>query len=170
MAALTGSADLQHKGNLDKYKLSVKCIGADTFYMGALVYADITNGKAQSVPASGGNWADTDKLIGICAKTTVTTAADQMVEIYTGGLWAIPGAVAVVEGDVGDVLVIDADGGVGAMSDNPADGVTGTAATLADGDILIGKILAVDATDATRCWVRLQPGWNYEATGVLGWL
>ena len=159
MAALTGSVDLQHKGNLDKWKLSVKAVGADTFYAGALVYGDATNGKAQAVPVA------TDYLLGICAKTKVVTAADQMVEIYTGGLWAIPCTVAIVEGDVGDVLIMN----IGTtQSDNPADLVTGTAATTGANDPLFGKILAVDATDVTRCWAMLTPGWIYSTT--LGWV
>jgi len=161
MAALTAAVDLQHKGNLEKWKLSVKCVGADTFYAGALVYGDATNGKCQAVPAAG------DVLLGICAKTTTTTAANQLVPIYTGGLWAMACTVAVVEGDVGDVLIMDISA---AQTDNPADCVTGAAATLADNDILVGKILAVDANDATRCWVMLTPGYIYDATGVLGWV
>ena len=122
MAALTGGADLQHKGNLEKWKLSVKAVGADTFYRGALVYGDATNGKAQAVPAAG------DVLLGVGAKTVVAAAADELVEIYTGGLWGFACTVAVVEGDVGDILIMD----IGTtQTDNPADLVTGTAATTA---------------------------------------
>lgn len=161
MAALTTGADVQHKGNIEKWKLAVKAVGADTFYRGALVYGDAANGKAQAVPAAG------DVLLGVCAKTTVATAADQMIEIYAGGLWGFACATTVVEGDVGDVLVMD----VGTTTtDNPADLVTGAAATLADDDILFGKILAVDHNDSTRSWAMLTPGYIYDATGVLGWV
>jgi len=167
MAALTTAVHHEHKGNLDKWKIGVKAIGADTFYAGALVYADVTSGKAQVTAATGGNWADTDKFIGICAKTTVVTAADQLVEIYTGGLWSFLCDTTPVEGDVGDVLCMEADT---LLTDNPADLATGAAAGLDDGDPLIGKIIAIDARDSNYCWVAIDPGWNYEATGVLGWV
>lgn len=161
MAALTGAAHHEHKGNLAGGKLAVKAIGADTFYAGAIVYGDGTNGKAQVVPAA------TDVFLGICAKTVVVTAADQLVEIYTTGLWKVLNDTTVVEGDVGDVLIQDSDG---TFTDNMADCVTAAAAGIDDDNVLIGKILAVDANDSNYCWVAIEPGWIYEATGVLGWL
>jgi len=169
MAAITASTipDLQHKGNIDKWKIAVKSVGAETFYQGALVYADDTNGGAQTTPVLGAAPPDiTDSLIGICAKTVTTTAAGQMVEIYCGGLWGIVCTTTVVEGDVGDVLLMD----MGTTTtDNPADLVTGVAATPGDGDILFGKIIAVDSNDTTRCWARLTPCSRYDATATLGW-
>ncbi|RLB49615.1 MAG: hypothetical protein DRI90_24370, partial [Deltaproteobacteria bacterium] len=150
MAALTAGVDLPHKGNLDAYKIAVKAIGADTFYKGAIVYADAANGKAQvSVPAAG------DVFLGICAETVVATAADDLVEIYTGGLWALNFATP-AEGDVGDVCVMDIGG---SPTDNIEDAETGADATLAADDILIGKILAIDTEETTRAWVQLRPGW-----------
>jgi hypothetical protein len=159
MAAMTADADHPHKGNLDEYKIAVKAVGADTFYKGALVYGDAANGKAQvTVPAAG------DVFLGICAKQVVATAADDLVEIYAGGLWAL-NFTTPAEGDVGDVCVSDV---TGTPTDNVADAVTGADATLAANDILIGKILAIDVEETTRGWVLLQPGYIYSAT--LGWV
>ena len=159
MAALTADAHIPHKGNLDEFKIAVKAITADTFYAGAFVYGDAANGKAQvSVPAAG------DVFLGICAKQVVAAAADDLVEIYTGGLWALA-FLTPAEGDVGDVCVMDISG---TPTDNQADAETGADATLAANDILIGKILAIDIEETTRGWVLLQPGYIYSAT--LGWV
>ena len=157
--AMTADADHPHKGNLDDHKIAVKAVGGDTFYKGALVYADAATGKAQvSTPAAG------DVFLGICAKQVVATAADDLVEIYTGGLWAL-NMTTPVEGDVGDVCCMDV---TGTPTDNAADAVTGVDATLAANDILIGKILAIDIEETTRAWVMLEPGWIYSTT--LGWV
>jgi hypothetical protein len=158
MAALSADVDLPHKGDLSEHKISVKSITADTFYKGALVFADATNGKAQvSTPAAG------DVFLGICAKQVVAET-DDLVDIYTGGLWAIP-FVGAAEGDVGDVCIVD----VGTTpTDNPAETVTGADATLAANDLLIGKIIAIDIEEITSGWVQLRPGWLYSAT--LGWV
>jgi hypothetical protein len=157
MAALTADVHIPHKGT--PTKLSVKAVGADTFFAGALVYADATSGKAQAVPASG------DFFIGICAKQVVAAAADALVDIYVDGLWALAYGSA-AEGDQGEAIVIDVVGGT--LSDNEADLVTGTAATLAANDILIGKMLAMNYEETSRAWVQLMPGWIYSAT--LGWV
>ena len=160
MAALTADVDHPHKGNLDEYKLSVKAVGADTFYKGACVYGDAATGKAQvSVPDAG------DVFLGICAKQVVATAADDLVEIYTGGLWALNFETP-AEGDVGDVCVVDIDDA--GRTDNVTDAMTGADATLAANDILIGKIIAIDVEETTRGWVLIQPGWIYDT--LLGWV
>ena len=159
MAALTADTDHPHKGSLDDCKLAVKAVGADTFFKGAFVFGDATNGKAQvTAPAAG------DVFLGICAKQVVAAAADDLVDIYTGGLWALNMATP-VEGDVGDVCIIDI---TGTPTDNPADAVTGTDATTAVNDLLIGKILAIDIEETTRAWILIQPGMIYSAT--LGWV
>ena len=159
MAALANDSPHPHIGNVSAFKLGVKCVVADTFYAGALVYGDAGTGLAQvSVPAAG------DVLLGICAKTRTTTAANQIVEIYTRGLFALP-IETPAEGDVGDVAVVDIDDG--GRTDNPTDAMTGADATLAANDILVGKIVAINATDTSRAWVDLQPGWIYSA---LGWV
>jgi len=160
MAAMAADADHPHKGNLEEYKIAVKAVGADTFYKGALVFGDAANGKAQvTTPAAG------DVFLGICAKQVVATAADDLVEIYTGGLWALNFETP-AEGDVGDVCVVNIDDA--GRSDNVTDAMTGADATLAANDILIGKILAIDTEETTRGWVLLQPGYIYSAT--LGWV
>jgi len=160
MAAMAADADHPHKGNLDEFKIAVKAVGADTFYKGALVFGDAANGKAQvTQPAAG------DVFLGICAKQVVATAADDLVEIYAGGLWALP-IETPAEGGVGDVAVVDIDDA--GRSDNATDAMTGADATLAANDILLGKILAIDVEETTRAWIKLQPGYIYSAT--LGWV
>ena len=67
MAALTADVHIPHLGT--PTKIAVKAVGADTFFAGALVFADGTNGKAQVVPAA------TDAFLGICAKQVVAAAA-----------------------------------------------------------------------------------------------
>ena len=158
MAALTADAPMPHKGHLTK--IGVKCVGADTFYEGALVYGDATDGKAQATATT----TEDDVFLGICARNITTTAANQIVEVYVDGLWAFRPTVAIVEGDVGDVLIIDDSA---TLSDNPADCVTGAAATTAVHDILIGKIIAIDITETDRAWVKIKPGYNYVAAS--GW-
>jgi len=158
--ALSAEIEVVHKGN--PTKMGIKCVGADTFYAGAFVFADATNGKAQVTDPNAG---DSDRFLGVCAKTITTTAADQLVEVYVNGVFAFRPSVAIVEGDIGDVLVLDDDGG--SLSDDPGDAVTGAAATLAADDILIGKILALDITETDRAWVKIKPGYTYIA--LLGW-
>jgi hypothetical protein len=158
MAALTADVDHPHKGNLDEWKLSVKAVGADTFYKGALVYGDAATGKAQVTNAAAG-----DVFLGICAKQVVATAADDLVDIYCGGLWALT-YLTPTEADIGDVLYAD----IAAATDNVTDCQTAADAAVAANDIMIGKVLAIDIEETTRAWVLLQPGWIYSAT--LGWV
>lgn len=158
MAALTADVDHPHKGSLDQYKLSIPAVAADTFYKGALVYGDATNGLCQvSVPAAG------DVLLGVCAKQVVAAIGDP-VDIYAGGLWALTKSTP-TEADVGCAMFQDVNV---APTDNPADAITLEDSALEADDILIGKILAVDVEETTRVWVQLDPGWIYSIT--LSWV
>jgi len=158
MAAMTADGLMPHKGT--PTKLTVKAITGDVFYKNALVYADATTGKAQvSVPAAG------DVFIGICAEQVTTTAQNDPVDIYIDGVFAMA-IETPAEGDVGDTAVVDiSDAG---RTDNQTDAMTGTDATLAANDILLGKILAIDAEETGRAWVQIEPGWIYSTT--LGWV
>ena len=157
MAALTADVDHPHKGPLTK--LAVKAIGADTFYKGALVYADAANGKAQvSVPATG------DVFIGICAEQVVATAADDLVDIYVDGLWSLNVTTPAVA-DVGLAFFMNVDG---TPTDNANDAIQPGDAALANTDILIGKLLAIDSDDSTRGWFRIDVGWIYD--DAIGWI
>jgi len=155
MAALTADVDIPHLGT--PTKLSVKCVGADTFFKGALVFADGTNGKAQAVPAA------TDSFLGICAENTVTTAADELVPIYLDGVWALA-FTGVAEVDVGQTVVVDM---TGTLSDNETDLVSAADATIVAGDILVGKCVGINETDTTRGWVMLHT--PSGVANVLGW-
>jgi hypothetical protein len=156
MAALTADVHIPHLGTPTKIK--VKAVGADTFYAGALVFADGTNGKAQVVPAA------TDSFLGICAKQVVVSAADELVEIYVDGIWALA-FTGVAEVDVGQTVVVDM---TGTLSDNEADLVSAADATIVAGDILIGKCIGINEEETTRGWVMLHT--PSGVANVLGWL
>ena len=158
--ALTADIHIPHLGT--PTKLKVKAIGADTFFAGALVFADGTSGKAQVVPAA------TDSFLGICAKQVVATAADQLVEIYVDGIWALAFA-GVAEADVGQVVIVDMDGG--ALSDDEGDLVAAADSAGNEpvaGDILIGKCVGINEEETTRGWVMLHT--PSGIANVLGWL
>ena len=93
MGALTADVHISHRGVAKK--ITVKAIGADTFFAGSLVFADKDNGKAQLLPASG------DHFLGICTKQVIATAADDLVEIYSHGEFALS-FIGAAEADVGD--------------------------------------------------------------------
>ena len=158
MAALAADTLMPHKGT--PTKLSVACTGADVFYKNAIVYADAAGTAQVTAPAGAGG----DYFLGICAEQVTTTAAGDLVDIYVDGLFAIA-FLTPDEADVGDVCVADISG---TPTDNQADLETGADATLVGNDILIGKILAIDAEETTRGWVQIQPGWIYSA--ALGWV
>jgi hypothetical protein len=157
MAALTADVHIPHLGT--PTKIAVKAVAADTFYAGALVFADGTTGKAQVVPAA------TDSFLGICAAQVVATAADDLVEIYVDGIWALA-FTGVAEVDVGQTVVVDMSGG--ALSDNEADLVSAADATIVAGDILIGKCIGINQEDTSRGWVQLHT--PSGIANVLGWL
>ena len=158
MAALTADVDHPHKGNLDEYKLSIPCVAAGTFYKGAMCYGDAATGLIQVTPYGAG-----DVFLGICSKQVVTAIGD-LVEIYTGGLWALP-VTTPAEANVGDACFQNASG---APTDNFADAIFPVDEALAANDVLIGKMIALDTEETTRAWILLQPGWIYSAT--LGWV
>jgi hypothetical protein len=163
MAALAADAHHPHKGNLEDFKLAVKAVGADTFYAGALVFGDASNGKAQVTCASG------DTFLGICARQVVATAADDLVEIYTAGLWLLP-VTGAAEGDVGELVCVD----ISANSDNPADLLVFADLTPATNDLAIGEVKAIDIAETTKAWVQLlNRAWKYRAdtgTGDVAWI
>ena len=156
MAALTADVHIPHLGT--PTKLSVKAVGADTFFAGALVFADGTTGKAQVVPAA------TDSFLGICAAQVIATAADDLVEVYVDGIHALA-FTGVAEVDVGQTVVVDMSG---TLSDNEADLVSAADATIVAGDVLVGKCLGINREETTRGWVQLHTGSG--VANALGWL
>ncbi len=156
MSALT--ADVHHPRRGATKKIVVKAIGADTFFAGALIFADSANGKAQAVPAAN------DHFLGIVVKQVVATAADDLIEVYSEGEFSLAFAGA-AEADVGDAVVIDASG---AKTDNPEDIVSAADATIAAGDILVGRCVGLNEETAAQGWVELHKGGG--VANVLGWL
>lgn len=147
MAELTADKHYAHLGTPTIFAFSAN--GADTFYAGALLFAD-TAGGVQAVPAAG------DHFVGIVTKQQIITAAGQLVEAYIDGYHHIPytGAAAA---DEGEALYMDV---TGTLSDNTADLVVG--GTAAANDILIGRVFRVESGKA---WTRLEPNKLFTATG-----
>ena len=156
MAALTADVHHPRRGNVKK--ITVKAIGADTFFAGALVFADASLGKAQVVPASA------DHFLGICVQQVVATAADDLVEIYSEGEFALAFAGA-AEADVGDAVVIDVSG---TKTDNAEDIVSAADATVAAGDILVGRCVSLNEDQTSLGWIELHKGGG--VANLLGWL
>ena len=143
--------------------MTVKAVGADTFFAGALVYLDSSTGKAQVVPETG------DRFYGICAKQVVATAADDRVDVYVGGIWLLP-VVGAEEDDCGELICSD----ISAPTDNPADLVSFGDLTPATNDIAIGRAISLDFDQTDHLWVALFPvGELYRAdtsAGDVEWL
>lgn len=141
MAALTADVQIPALG-ATAVKLALPAVGADTFYAGALVYADATNGKCQVTMAAG------DRFLGICAKQKVVAAADELVDVYVDGIFLLPFNGAAVD-DVGEKVWMDTD----VATDNPADLLPDADITLAANDVLIGKCLGLSGSSG---WVKLH--------------
>jgi len=137
-------------------KLGIPAVGADTFFAGALIAGDQTNGKCQVMgsPAS----TDGDTFLGICAKQKVVAAADELVEVYISGIFLIPFTGAVVT-DVGQRLFMDLD----VDTDNPGDTLIEAEITVADGDFYIGNVKVISGTSG---WVEIRTGHIAKAVGI----
>jgi hypothetical protein len=139
MAVLAADANISLLGG------GVKVMGpahqADIFYAGAILVAlNVgTTGKVSCVPTSGTN----ERVLGLCSKKQTTTAADQLVEYYIGGVWLFPAIASVAATDIGHFLVIDKSGTV---SDNFADLVSQVDITPATGDAVVGRVVGMDAS------------------------
>jgi hypothetical protein len=140
MAALTQDANACQVGGG-----GVKVVGpahqADTFYAGALLFAlnVHTTGKVSCVPTSG----TAERFLGICSKRQVTTAADQLVEYFVGGVFLFPAIASIDATEIGSFLVADKSG---TISDNPADLVAAGDITPLTGDCVIGRIVGLDGS------------------------
>ena len=126
-------------------KVMGPCAAAgDIFYPGAILFsakieASSPTGKINALPTSG----ILERFAGICSKLQTTTAADQLVEYYVGGVWLFPAIAAVSSADIGSWLICDKDG---TLSDNPADLVSSNDVTKTTGDAVIGRIVGMDAS------------------------
>jgi hypothetical protein len=156
MAALSADVHIPHLGT--PTKMTVRALGADTFYAGSLVFADSTGGLAQLVPAVN------DTFLGICAKQVTTTAALDPVEIYVDGIHALA-FIGAADVDAGKVVFQDIDG---TQSDNETDLVAELDGPPVAGDILIGKCLGLNTEETSRGWVLLHTASG--SANVLGWL
>jgi len=127
MAARTANANLITVGAITTMGFSANA--ADTFFAGAVVWAD-TGGGAQVTAAAA------DSPIGICPfNQVIATAADE-VQVIVAGVIGIPQAT-LTAADEGRLLGFDA----GTLTDNFEDAVTLSGLTLADNDCVLGKAL-----------------------------
>lgn len=151
MSALTADTYLTTGANC-RY-MTLKCVGEDTFYKGAIVVYDASTGFIQ-VPTGG----SADEFAGIVAENTVTTAQGDEVLVMTEGEVLIPYGTTAQQGDEGDLLFRDID----ANTDNPEDLLSATYA--ASADVAIGRIFRFESATAGG-WVRLHDK-SATATGA----
>lgn len=152
MAALTADTEIPH-GAGARF-MTLKAVGADVFYKGALVVYDLATGFIQ-VPQAGDA---ADEFAGFVAEQTTTTAQGDEVLVMTEGEALIAYGTTALQADEGDLLFRD----LTADSDNPADLLSATYA--ASADLAIGRIIRFEsATDGS--WVRLHDK-SATATGA----
>jgi hypothetical protein len=146
MGVLTADLLIPYKANPTKF--SFAAASADIFFKGALVYL-IDAGAALPVPAAGSSFC------GICCKQVDAGTGDE-VECFIDGTFLMPYTTPAA-GNEGELLFCDLD----ALSDNPADMLPMADISLANGDILIGRIIRNEGTSG---WVTLMPGLVADAT------
>lgn len=153
MAALGADSPCKYHGDPEKF--SFACVGALTFYGGALAFIKKGTGGVQPTPAASYNFA------GIVCQKTVTTAAAQEVPIFTDGYFLVPTGAAITAADEGDLAIMNLDG---TLSDNPADLVSNLDATGVVTDVAVGRIMRVTTEGM---WLKLVH--NICVTNV-GWV
>ena len=139
MAVLAVDAQVHHMGG--GVKVTGPAHQADTFYGGAILFALAvgTTGKVSCVPTSG----TSERVLGICSKKQIITAADQPVEYHRGGVFLFPAVASIAATDIGSFLVADKSG---TISDNPLDLVSSVDITPVTGDCVVGQIIGMDAS------------------------
>ena len=153
MAALAADAQCAASGKYGSGPYSAN--GADVFYKGAIAFCD-TGGGLQVVPAAG------DRVIGIIPYQQTITAAAQLVEVATSGMFWLPLGTNIAAADEGELLVLD----IGStQSDNPADFVAAADITLAANDAAVGVIKRVTATQML-IELGTHTGRIYDATAA----
>lgn len=156
MAALTTEINLPFIGTPNKS--AGVCNAALTFFKGAIVYADATSGKLCRTGAAG------TRAMGIITHTQITTAADQVVEYWSSGIFQFPTLSGVTIADQGENIIVDQSV---AVTDNPADCLASGDVTLAANDILIGKLLWMNGAPHVDITGRI--GGVYDGTAA-AWL
>ena len=152
MAALT--ADVYLTTGANYRQMTLKCVGADTFYKGALVVYDLATGFIQ-VPQAGDA---ADEFAGFVVEQTTTTAQGDEVLVQTEGEVLIAYGTTALQADEGDLLFRD----LTADSDNPEDLLSATYA--ASADLAIGRIIRFESATAGG-WVRMHDK-SATATGA----
>lgn len=134
MAALsaTNKATVHVQGNPDIVRMQTT---AGTFYKGAIVVFDITNGTV--INGTNAALEAGDIFAGICDEDKVTTTADPYLSVMVGATVNLYAAAPALT-DCGETVFLSLSG----SSDNPADIVVEAAA--AAGDIPIGRLMWSD--------------------------
>ena len=142
MAALTVDANVSQLGGAG-VKMTAPCSpsAATTWFAGGMVWSVVATGRVVKTVA--GSTA-AGRFMGFCSKRQYTTAADQLVEFYRGGLWVIPQPTAAVAAtDIGKYIGFAA---ATTVYDSPADLAL---ITLAAGDHVVGIVVSMDAATVT---------------------
>ncbi len=125
----------------DINQVALEAGGADVFYDGAILF-HLAAGRVTPVNTSGGLIG-----VGINIGQITTTAAADLVDVATSGLWLIDYTTP-VQGDEGQIISSDAS----AVSDNPADLNTGITAT---GDTTFAIVVKLSTT-AAGAWCDIS--------------
>lgn len=131
MAAMTVDQMLPSFGPLTK--IDIEVVGADTFFAGAVVFADDTTGLAQV-----GSLNVADHIIGFSPYNQQPTVANELITLIRRGIIGIPISGTTVA-DIGRYCVLDSS----AITDNPADLQASGDLTDAADDIALGTIVTV---------------------------
>jgi hypothetical protein len=128
MAVLAADVQLSHYG--EPTKIPVPADAADIYYAGAIVWGKAA-GYATVAPSAG------DRVLGICTHKQTVAAQGDLVEIWADGLFQFPTIASITAADVGDSAVFDVSA---AITDNPADIISGGDLTVGANDVWFGQI------------------------------
>ncbi len=129
MALVSADVNVETIGPIASMGFSANA--ADTYFRGAIVWID-TGGGAQVGTMGAG-----DVPLGISLKNQVIATAGDEVEVCIAGLVGLPTALAAT--DEGGRIGFDA----GTITDNIADAVMISGLTIADNDVILGRLLRV---------------------------
>lgn len=144
MAALAADVNGSTVGPVTTLPFSANA--ADTYFRGSIVFTDAAGGVQVTYAAT------LDRVVGVSpSKQVIANIGDEVDVIVHGAIW-LPVGSGIAAADEGDLLMVDISA---TSSDNPADAVSVTDATEALGDMIVGQIMRVTAT---QMLIFLTPG------------
>lgn len=158
MAAMSENANISVVGGACIVPMVANA--TDVYYAGAIVYIDDAGGAQVTTTIAA------DTAAGICPNYQSVTAGDEVEVLIEGALW-IPTPTGIAAADEGHWLCIDATG----ATDNLDDCDSSEGLTLADNDMIVGKILRVDSSRGTLIYISATHiGLRFDVTGGGSWL